>query len=281
MAEVDNQGFDLPASPKDPEPSLFDTFIDAGIQGLSSGIQEGIASIPRNQELREAGSRFVESQGLASFTTQQAIDSEVATITSGGEVAAQGALLTAYGFRQSAESVRQATKYNLETDKVNLQRKLKATSRQYQRVLGRQLAQQGGTGLSIGSKSFLALRNETADALSRTLLNTKVDAENTRRSLIFESQLKRSQLQHQTTAATFQAETERFIAATRARDTQVRGQIALHRINTETSRAQQQVSRQAPSLGSTVLGSVQGAVAGAAGQAASQGVSTFLTGLFK
>lgn len=144
----------------------------------------------------------------------------------GGEIAAQGSLFQAAGFRQSAVSLGQANTFNLAIDKINLQRQLQATSRQFQRTVGTQMTQQAGTGLSLTSKSYLMVRNESADLFSRAMLNMKVDAENTKRSKIFETQVRQMNLENQARGAEYQAAAERVLASNRAAMAEWQGEQA-------------------------------------------------------
>ena len=150
------------------------------------------------------------------------------TIIQGGEVAAQGAQFTAAGLRQSAESVRQATSFNLQVDAINTQRELSTLSRQYHRTLGTQKAQMASQGLSINSKSYMAIQANTANAFERALANTAIDAENAKRARIFESQVKQTNLENQARAADYQAQAERVLAANRAAQEQYAGEVAAH-----------------------------------------------------
>jgi len=184
-------------------------------------------------------------QFQAANMVSQAAKSQAGTIRVGGEIAAQGALLSAAGFRQSAEAVKRATQFNLTVDAVNNQRRLKGVSRQFQRALGRQLNQQARTGLGLGSKSFLLLRNEALDSFERSIINIKVDTENQRRSRVFESQVKQVNLENQARAAEFRAAAERVMASNRAAETAFQGEIA-------TFRATQSAIRGIP----TVLGQI-------------------------
>lgn len=152
--------------------------------------------------------------------------SQAQGIRIGGEIAAQGALLSAQGFRQSAISVARATEFNLATDQINNQRRLQSISRQFQRTLGKQTVQTAKSGLALTSKSFLELRNESLDIFGRAMLNFRIDAENKRRATIFESQVKQTNLENQARAAEYRAQAERVLASNRAAEAAFQGDIA-------------------------------------------------------
>lgn len=170
-----------------------------------------------------------------------AAQSQAATIRTGGEIAAQGALMSAAGFRSSAEAVRGATEFNLGVDAINNHRRMKATSRQLQRTLGRQTTQIASRGIAQTSKSALMIRNESLDIFQRAMLNLKVDAENQRRSRIFQSQIQQTNLENQARAAEYRAAAERVMASNRAAEAAFQGEISQFR-------ARQKVVKSIPTL---------------------------------
>lgn len=177
---------------------------------------------------------------------QQGAAQQAAAIIQGGEISAQGALLSAEGFRVSAQSVEQATQFNLGIHRVNSQRKLAATARQFQRITGRQFIAQATSGLSLGSKSFLMVQAESRDMFERQLHNISVDALNQRNAIQFQSEVKQVNLENQAKAATFRAASERALASTRAAEARFQGEIA-------QTRANMQIGKALPSLLSQVV----------------------------
>jgi hypothetical protein len=173
----------------------------------------------------------------AADIAQQGAAQQAAAIIQGGEVAAQGALLSAEGFRVSAKSVQEATKFNLGIHQVNTQRKLSATARQFQRVTGQQISQQVTSGLALGSKSFLMVQAETRNSFERSLKNLAVDAENQRQSMRFQSQVRQVQLENQARASEFRAASERVLASNRATEARFQGEIAQNRANMQIGKA--------------------------------------------
>lgn len=165
-------------------------------------------------------------QFQAANMISSAASAQAGTIRTGGEIAAQGALMSAAGFRESAKALQGATQFNLSIQEMNLNRQLKSASRQSQRLLGRQTVQVAATGLATTSKSFLMLRNEALDTTYRGMLNLKVDAENRRRSTIFESQVKMVNLENQARASEYRAQAERVMAANRAAEAEFQGEVA-------------------------------------------------------
>jgi hypothetical protein len=135
----------------------------------------------------------------------------------GGSIAAQGYNLTASGYRVSAQSVAAATQFNLELQKINSVRQLDSLGIQYQRTIGANMAATAASGISLSSKSALLVQNETANTFEKALLNMKLDAENTRRGMIFESQVTQTNLENQARSAEYQARASQALAASQAR----------------------------------------------------------------
>lgn len=182
----------------------------------------------------------------ASSIAQEGAAQQAAAIIQGGEVAAQGAQLTADGFRVSKESVRQAAEFNQGIHKINTQRRMSAVSRQFQRTTGQQFAAQATSGLSLGSKSFLLIQAETRDSFERSLKNISIDAINQANAARFQSEVKQVQLENQARASEFRAASERALARTRAAEAESRGNIS-------SARGGQQIAKALPSLLSQVM----------------------------
>ena len=148
-------------------------------------------------------------------------------IDRGGDIAAQGLSLSAAGFRSAASGVAGATNFNLGLQKLNSLRQLEQMSRKFQRSIGQQQTQQAGTGFAIGSKTFLIQRNESLDTFETSVLNLKVDVENKRRSTIFESQLRQTNLENQARAADFKSSSERALAGIRSSAARTQSTVGL------------------------------------------------------
>ena len=166
---------------------------------------------------------------FASSITQAGAQMQAQQALIGGDIAAQGSLFQASGFRQSAITVGQASNFNLSIDRLNVSRQLAAASRQYQRTVGKQLTQQARSGISLTGKSSLMVRNETTNLFSRTMLNLKIDAENTKRAKIFETQVRQMNLENQARGAEYRAAAERVLASNRAAEARWQGNVAQSR----------------------------------------------------
>lgn len=168
-------------------------------------------------------------------------EAQAQTIIQSGEISAQGATLTAAGYRQSAAAVQQASIFNEKINEINESRKLSAMSRQYQRTIGAQLRGQASSGLSVTGKSFLLVQSETANVFEKMMLDFKIDAENARRAQKFETDVRMVTLENQARAAEYQAAASRVMAANKAAEARYAGEVAQFKAN-------QQVLGEMPTL---------------------------------
>lgn len=177
-------------------------------------------------------SDFLSSVGVSGgifsgFLSLQASRQQARHIKQAGRLQAQGDLLNAAGFRESAEALAQATLFNLQIQQNNQLQQLQGISRQYQRTIGNNLSAVAASGINIHSKSALMIQSEVADSFEKMLLNTKLSFENQRRATEFESEVRQTALENQARAAEFQAQADRVLAANRAADVQKAGKISL------------------------------------------------------
>lgn len=134
--------------------------------------------------------------GTSIFQSQQAINTQI-----------QGGLIQSQAYRNSGNQARAIANYNIQLNKIDLNRKMSDLNRNVQRAIGKQRSQAVATGFAGTSKSFLAVMNETLDGfdqaatLAQTNFNIKsdqirfqaeqhrVDSENRARAAEFESQV--------------------------------------------------------------------------------------------
>lgn len=164
-----------------------------------------------------SGAAFGIAQGiLGTLTSVQGSAAQQESVLQGGAIAAGGALLSASGLRQRAQSILDATEFNLQINSQNNLRKLTQLSRSMQRTLGRQLSQQASTGLSLTSKSFLQIQSETANQFDTAIQQLKIDAENVQRATIYDSLIKQTNLENEARAKEYQAQAQMTLTVTRA-----------------------------------------------------------------
>lgn len=133
----------------------------------------------------------------ADSAQQAATQNQITQIGYSGQVAAQGSMMSAAGYRKQAALIPKLLGFNLTVDKLNTQRTLEAQGRQFQRLLGTQISQIAASGVSLSSGSALQIRNETIDTFANKMLQTRIDAENRRRSETFGAEMQQYQLEEQ------------------------------------------------------------------------------------
>lgn len=161
--------------------------------------------------------------------TRAGAAAEASAIIQGGEVAAQGALLSAAGYRTQIQSVKDATAFNLKIQARNNVIQTQALSRQFQKAVSAQRVQMAASGVSSTSRSFLQIRNETADFFEDRIRDFKINAENVKRAELFKSQVEQTRLENQARAAEYQAAAERVLAANRAAQASYAGEVAAYK----------------------------------------------------
>lgn len=155
-------------------------------------------------------------QLLGGFLQYDANLDRAQTIIDGGEIAAMGSGLTAEGYRQSAQAVAESARFNSQVSEINFQRNLAAIARQQQLTTGKQLSAQAGSGLALGSKSFLMVQNESRSFFEKQLMQMGIDQENKRRAASFETLVQQANLENKARAQEYQAEAQRVMAYNQA-----------------------------------------------------------------
>ena len=127
-------------------------------------------------------------------------------INRGANLQLQGAQLAAGSFRTAGVASMAAANYNTQLVDIDLSRKLDAASRQLQRVLGEQTTQAAITGFQSGSKSFLAVMNETLDSVDSQVRDLRTGATQRKASILFEGQAAQVNYENQARQAEYQGE---------------------------------------------------------------------------
>ena len=108
-------------------------------------------------------------------------------IRTSGEISRNQSRFAAKVLEKRIPLIKAETAFNLQSQDLNLKRQLHIQARQRSRTIGAQLARQGKSGISVGSKSSLLVRNEVSEEISRAMIHTKLQAQNQRRSTLFNS----------------------------------------------------------------------------------------------
>ncbi len=159
----------------------------------------------------------------------------VNSILQGGSLQAQGYLLQAQGLRTASSYSNQTYNFNSAIDSINTIRNINFLSTEFQHITSKQLAAQSNSGISVGSKSALALRQETMGIYQEKIEQVKTDSENVRRSKLFESQIQQFNYNQQASAAELNAQSARINAANKATEAQFAGQVQKYKITDQAN----------------------------------------------
>ena len=129
---------------------------------------------------------------------------------------AAGGTLAAQQFQTAAASARSVAAYNAQLEEVATTRAIKAANRNLSRTIGEQQVKMAASGVSLTSKSFLAVANETLDVLSRELINFKSDSEQREQAILFQGEVEARALENRALQARFQGDVRAFGQAQQA-----------------------------------------------------------------
>lgn len=161
-------------------------------------------TINNKQSFAEAAPAIAQS-ALGAYNSIQGIH----TTASGGTLAAQQ-------FQIAASSDRSVAAYNAQLARINATRAINAANSNLSRTVSDQQVQMASSGVSITSKSFLAVANETLDVLTREILNFKFDAEQQQQSILFSGEASARSLENKALQAKFQGNVSSFGQAQQA-----------------------------------------------------------------
>ena len=115
----------------------------------------------------------------------------------------EGAAMQAAGYRQAGNSAIELAKYNSQIISANLGQQLGILARTEAATRSTQTAQMGASGIDIGSKSYLALANDTINSFSRQQTQAKLNAEVQKRGVMFDAELSQTAYENQARAAQY------------------------------------------------------------------------------
>ena len=144
---------------------------------------------------------------MALFGFSQVIPSLITGI-GGAALTAQGRSMQVSGANQAASAYRmagvaslEAANYNVELEKLNLQRNLDASSRQFSRFMSTQRTEAASTGFLSGSKSFLQVVDTTLSVFERQLVDTRSASKQAAETILFEGRAAQVEFENRAQAA--------------------------------------------------------------------------------
>lgn len=112
-----------------------------------------------------------------------------------------GSSMQADSYRQAAQAVYGAARFNIGLANVNEARNLNTLSLAIPRLLSTQRVQAAASGFAVGSKSFNMITNETLDNFMRQARHLREDADYERQRIWYEAQVHATNLENQARAA--------------------------------------------------------------------------------
>lgn len=120
-----------------------------------------------------------------------------------------GSSIQAEAYRNAAQAVYGAARFNIGIVNVNESRKLADIAIAIPRTLSTQRAQAGSSGLAVSSKSFNMITTETLDTFLRKANQLRDDAEYERKRIWYEAQVRATNLENQARAAEYAGQVQR------------------------------------------------------------------------
>ena len=121
----------------------------------------------------------------------------------GGKKAEAGTLFQIEQFELGAAATRAETGYNKRLSQLNLNRQLDSLSRQITRFTSSQTVSAASSGISLGSKSFLAAQNETLSAFEKNIVQLRNTGLQQQESIRFRGESKEAEFLAKANAARF------------------------------------------------------------------------------
>ena len=107
-------------------------------------------------------------------------------VNEGTQIQVAGANMAASAFELQGYGSIEAASYNVELDQFKTDRMLSSVNRQFAQLIGTQRTQVAASGLRSSSQSFLAVANETLDALTKESLRIQEDATQRQEAIMFQ-----------------------------------------------------------------------------------------------
>ncbi len=155
----------------------------------------------------------------------------VDSILTGGFQQYQGYQMEAGNYNNAALLTGQINQFNQDVASYNTISSINQLSRKYHDVVGQQLNQQAATGISIGSKTSVMLREHTLANFQSQIQQTIVNAENQRRQTTFEAQSQQYQLGVQAQNSMLKGSYATINAAQKAAEVQFSGEIQKRKLD--------------------------------------------------
>lgn len=119
----------------------------------------------------------------------------------GTSLSFMGSQMSARQAEIAGQNAMAAAQYNVQLHRREIDRKLDRIAREIEAVGSTQVAQASASGLSVTSKSFLQIANDTMSQYEREVLTTRNAAAEREQSILFEGRIAQNQAQNQAASA--------------------------------------------------------------------------------
>lgn len=134
-------------------------------------------------------------------------------VNQGERLAQQGSQVAATAFRNAGVASLAAAEYNVSIEQLNTSRNLDALSREIRSFTSSQKVAAASSGLSITSKSFLSVMNDTLDTFSNQVVDVKNSSKQAQKAILFEGKAAQVEFENRARAAEFQGAIASFQAS--------------------------------------------------------------------
>ncbi len=154
-----------------------------------------------------------------------------------GKQALEGGLYSAEVYRNSGKAASIATAYNQALDQLNTNRQKSALSREISTTTSYNRAVQGGSGISLSSKSYLSVANKVMADYERKNVQMTNSAIQRQQQMGFEGQLAVMNAENQARNAEYQGQVAKANYENQARQAEYEGQVGAYKANSKAGQA--------------------------------------------
>lgn len=142
-----------------------------------------------------------------------------------GKAAVEGSKFQASAYRNAGAASLVVANYNIAVDEIQTQRQQDALGRQLSDVMSSNSAITAANGISINSRSTMAVQNNIMTTAERTFVQTRNDATQRQSLITYQGKLSEMSYENQARAAEYSGLVQQQEAENRARSAEYQGKI--------------------------------------------------------
>ncbi len=184
---------------------------------------------------------FQQGQSIASINNAGDMAEQGAELSAGafrvaGTAAVQGGQYSAAVYRNAGLAATAATTYNIELSKLEQARKLDALSVNLSSITSTNRSTQGASGFSFNSGSYLAVVRDGLARMEKSVQNMAVTYEQQRTQLTYDGQLTNMNYENQARNAEYQGQVAKVNYENQALQAEYQGQVAKNQAQSQNSK---------------------------------------------